>query len=58
MSASDVARFEELAARVTALESQVFELREEVAQLRPKDLMPEVYPAAPQARKPGRAVSS
>lgn len=43
-------------ARVSALESQVFELREEVAQLRPKDLMPEVYPAAAiPSRKPGRA---
>lgn len=56
MSASDVARFEELAARVAALESRVFELQEEVAQLRgTKDLMPEVYPAASASRKPGRA---
>lgn len=56
MSASDVARFEELLARVSALESQVFELREEVAQMRPKDLMPEVYPApSTPSRRPGRA---
>ena len=56
MSASDVVQFQELAARVAALESRVFELQEEIAQMRPKDLMSEVYPTAAgqPARRPGR----
>lgn len=54
MSASDVVQFQELMARVAALEARVFELQEEIAQMRPKDVMPDLYPAGQPARRPGR----